>query len=119
VRTSWRDGQRPVEERLNAFIRQLFVVVDAKKQERESHTQWRAGLETEQQNAERKRMNAARRARRVAFVTEQLQHWRDARDLRALVAEVRMQRSNSGLPEPRWLAWASRHADAIDPAREV
>ncbi|HEY4059779.1 MAG TPA: hypothetical protein VGM39_24360 [Kofleriaceae bacterium] len=114
VRTSWRDGQRLVEERLNAFIQQLFVVADAKKQEREAHKQWRAGFEAQQQHAERKRANAYRRARRVAFVTEQLQHWRDARDLRELVAAAR---AHGSVPEPKWLTWASAYADKIDPVQ--
>lgn len=117
VRTSWRDGQRPIEERLNAFIQQLFVVADAKKQEREAQTQWRAGFEAQQQRAERKRANASRRARRVAFVTEQLQQWRDARDLRELVAATRAQLD--AVPEPRWLTWAAAYADEIDPVRAL
>ena len=119
VRTSWRDGQRPIEERLNAFIQQLYVVVDAKKQEREAHTQWRAGFEGEQQRAERKRERAERRARRVAFVTEQLQRWRDARDLRALVTAARARLDAESLPSPRWLAWASGYADYIDPVQRL
>lgn len=115
VRTSWRDGRRPIEEKLNAFVEQLFVVMDAKKQERDAHARWREGFEAQQQRAERKRLHASRRERRVALVTEQLQHWRDARDLRALVAEVRARLRTEFLAEPKWLSWASRYADEIDP----
>lgn len=115
VRTSWRDGRRPLEDKLNAFVQQLFVVMDAKKQEREAHARWRAGFEAQQQRAERKRAHASRHERRVAFVTERLQHWRDARDLRALVAEVRAGHRTESLAEPKWLAWATRYADDIDP----
>ena len=42
-----------------------------------------------------------RRERRVTFVTEQLQHWRDARDLRALEAEVRARLRAENLPAPK------------------
>jgi len=119
VRTSWRDGRRTVEEKLNAFIQQLFVVMDAKKQEREAHARWREGFETQQQRAERKRAHASRRERRVTFVTEQLRHWRDARDLRALVAEVRARLRAESAPEPKWLAWALGYADEIDPVRTL
>ena len=91
--------------------------MDAKKQEREAHAQWREGFEAQQQRAERKRAHASRRERRVAFVAEQLQHWRDARDLRALVAEVRARLRAETLPDPKWLAWASSYADEIDPVQ--
>ncbi len=117
VRTSWRDGRRPLEEKLNAFVQQLFVVMDAKKQEREGHARWRAGFEAQQQRAERKRAHASRRERRVALVTQRLQQWRDARDLRALVEEMRGRLSTASLPEEKWLAWASEYADEIDPVR--
>ena len=65
---------------------------------------WRAGFETQQQRAERRRAKAARRARRMAFVAEQLQHWRDARDLRALIGAARERLSAESLPKPKWLA---------------
>jgi hypothetical protein len=116
VRSSWRDGCRPVEEKLNSFIKQLFVVSDARKQTREAHARWRHDVEEREQGTERRRARAERRKRRSTFVREQLERWRDARDLRALVAEARIQLSRSPQrPEPSWLAWATHYADRIDP----
>lgn len=115
-RTSWCDDRRLIEDKLNDFVKQLFVIADAKKQTQEGHDRWRAAHDEQQARAERQRVRAERRERRIAFVKEQLERWRDARDIRAMVAETRGTDA-PGTHEPKWLSWASRYADEIDPAR--
>jgi hypothetical protein len=120
VRTSWRDGRRSIEEKLNAFIKQLFVVSDARKQTRDAEARWRDEYEERQQVSNRRLDRAERRERRVVFVREQLERWREARDLRALVADARDRLSRSpDRPEPSWLTWATRYANKIDPVSNL
>jgi hypothetical protein len=117
VRRSWRDGRRGIEDRLNEFIKQLFVVADAKKQARNEEARWREAFETEQRCDQRKYEREEREARRAATVREKLERWRAARDIRDLVAHVRASlAARSAQRLPSWLKWAERYADRLDPA---
>jgi len=118
VRKSWRDNRRPLEQKLNAFIKYLFVAASAKKQASEERERWRREFEAQQDRSLRKQEREERDERRVARVRLELERWREARDLRTLATEARERLSkHPGHPEPKWLRWAERHADRIDPTR--
>lgn len=115
VRVSWRDESRPIEGRLNDFVKGLFVVAEAKRATSEADALWRAQFEKDAELEQSMRSRAEREARRVAKVRRMLGRWREARDIRQLVREIRDARNVEGGALPRWIAWAERFAQQVDP----
>jgi hypothetical protein len=114
VQVSWADGRRRLEERLNDFVKQLFVVAEAKKQRYHADRSWRASYENEAQRNREARARADEEARRVAVVRDALSRWREARELRRLTHEIRF--AQRGAPEPEWLGWADARATRLEDA---
>lgn len=112
VRLSWSDGRKPLEARLNDFVKQLFVVADAKKQRHQADCSWRETYEVESQRNREERAQAEAEAHRIAVVRDRLSQWREARDLRQLLHELRSSQRDQELPE--WLEWADWYATRIE-----
>lgn len=116
VRATWRDRVRPLERKLNEFVKRLFVVAEAKRAGRVAEARWRATFEDDAKREQVARASAERRARRVTKVRALLANWREANDVRELVAAARCALSVSNdTPEPKWIRWAERYAAQIDP----
>ncbi|HEY1816361.1 MAG TPA: hypothetical protein VGG74_28635 [Kofleriaceae bacterium] len=111
VRLSWTDGHKPLEARLNDFVKQLFVVADAKKQRHQADRSWRETYEVESQRNREEREHAEAEAHRIAVVRDALFRWREARDLRQIVDELR---SHQDQELPEWLQWADWYARRIE-----
>jgi hypothetical protein len=112
VQVSWADRLTRLEDRLNDFVKQLFVVAEAKKQRHHADRSWRATYEVEAQRNREERARAEEEARRVTVVRTALARWREARELRQLIQEVRFTDSDCGHPE--WLEWAEAYATKIE-----
>ncbi len=121
-RRSWSDGkQQRIEDCLNAFIVGLIqasVRTHADNLERERrHREW------EEEERRRREEEQVRRLEEVrqADLDEQITAWRKSRQIRAYMEAVsRMATERHGPINPesdlgRWLAWASRHVDSLDP----
>jgi hypothetical protein len=88
ARISWRDGQAPIETRLNEFVQQLFVVADAIKQIHEANLNWNKKW-LEDEAAKRAQAEAdEREARELAELQMTVARWREARELRAFIADM-------------------------------
>ncbi len=116
VQVSWCDGRRPVESRLNDFVKNLFVVAEAKKQTREADCSWREAFDVESLRNREERERAAEDAQRLVSLRDILQRWREARDVREFLREIRGGSSIEPTGGSELLDWAERYADAIDPA---
>jgi hypothetical protein len=132
ARKSWRDSAtRKLEDCLNKFVVSLLRVA-AKERDNEIETQRREAAaevaarrrEAEaQKRAERRKLQAEEQAR-VDHLLGQAAAWRKSRDLRLFIEAVRLARLPEGAElEPdsdlaRWLAWATMHADRLDPLKE-
>ncbi len=112
VQVSWADGRKRLEARLNDFVKQLFVVAEAKKQTRQADHSWRDTYERESRRNREARAQAEEEAHRVAVVRDALARWREARDIRQLVDEIRVARADC--EQLRWLNWAEAHARRIE-----
>lgn len=122
LRCSWSDGkQQRIAERLNDFVVGLVAVSERLKEMRLE----REAREREYQAAQQRRLEEERRrldhAARVRALESALSDWRDARDIRAYVADSRTALVGHEVPADApilgWLAWAERYAEAIDPLR--
>jgi dTMP kinase len=126
-----RDGDRvKVEDRLNKFfIAALRRVDQERKWERERERE--AAVRRE---AERKRLEEEERQRqaeevrkreqaRVQALVNEVARWRQSREIREYLAEVRRviagrgQVIEAGSKLDEWLKWAERTAVAMDPLR--
>jgi hypothetical protein len=112
VQVSWSDGKKRLEARLNDFVKQLFVVAEAKKQTHQADHSWRAIYEQESRRNREARAQAEVEAHRVGVVRGALACWRDVRDLRQLVNEMRLAQQDRA--EVEWLGWAASYADRLE-----
>ncbi|HEU0037120.1 MAG TPA: hypothetical protein VFQ53_41205 [Kofleriaceae bacterium] len=111
VQVSWADGKKRLEARLNDFVKQLFVVAEATKQTHQADHSWRETYERESRRNREARARAEEEAHRVAAVRDALARWREARDLRQLVHEMRVAQQGTSCD---WLDWAEVHAARIE-----
>jgi len=123
VRRAWRDGKRQTLERqLNRFIVGLVAAAEEKKADRRraeeariAHEQW------EREEAERQRRRWEQE-RRIRLLDEDLVSWAKGQRVREYIAAFRAAAATRGLPiDPgdalgRWLDWAARYADRLDPS---
>jgi hypothetical protein len=122
---TWSDGKRQrLENCLNGvMIGFVQVAEDRKAARREAEEQRRRWAEEERQ-----RQLAVERREREKDRREELKRevevWSWAREVRAYVAALEGAASEHLVREPdgrtaRWIRWAHRYADRIDPLREV
>ena len=128
-RQNWRDSpKQPIEQRLESIVTGLLEFAAAVKQEERERQQ---AEEARQQAARRREDEAnARAARRATFQAEKKRfeelvetslRWRKSQTLREYIAAARQAHlDRHGDIEPdsemaRWLEWAMRHADWLDP----
>jgi hypothetical protein len=112
VQVSWADGRRRIEARLNDFVKQLFVVADAKKQTHKADHTWRETFEVESRRNREERERAEAEARRIEVLRDVLARWREARDVRELVHELRATRHERDQIE--WLDWMDAYATRLE-----
>jgi len=122
VRTKWCDRQsQPLESQIDSFLdglKQAAVKAREVEEERERERRVRE-IEEERRFAEQCRREEERR--RLEGLKDQASGLRQSRMIRDLVDELRRrgQDSNvsaeSGSPLGRWLAWATKCADDLDP----
>ncbi|HEY1810994.1 MAG TPA: hypothetical protein VGG74_01470 [Kofleriaceae bacterium] len=112
VQVSWADGRRRIEARLNDFVKQLFVVAEAKKQTHKADHTWRETFEVESRRNREERERAEAEARRIEALREMLARWKEVRDVRELVHELRTTRHEREQSE--WLDWVDAYATRIE-----
>jgi hypothetical protein len=124
-RRTWTDGKKLLDGQLHAVVKGLVtasretksVHLANERRERERKEEERLRLEAERQKREEE-------ARRADFARK-LERWEQAQRIRAFVAAV--QAKADGHPElqtpggqlDRWLAWALRRAELLDPLTTV
>jgi hypothetical protein len=131
-RKSWRDSQkRQIEDRLNQFVAGLVSFAARKKehdeeQERlaqQQREEKRRREEEAQRRAEKRRLIQAEQ-QRVDLLVQQANCWRASQNLRSYIeAKKQHHLAIHGEIEPegdfaRWLTWATRQADRLDPLTE-
>ena len=121
VRQRWADGKRQrLEACLGGFIAGLRLAARAIRAEKErtaerarEHEEWRKAWE------ENRRAQALFDLRAKALL-QQLTAWRDARDIRAMAADVERRMETLGVSDGSgshdWVTWARLYADMLDPA---
>lgn len=124
-RRQWKDSKvEKLERCLNEFVVGTIKVVAAARDYRASQAQVRKEWEAkkrEQEALERQRREEDARIRKLDSL---LASWEKAQSIRSFVAAVRRRAEVSGrdIKEGsdlwRWLAWAERRADAIDPSED-
>lgn len=128
-RQSWRDTPRhPLEERLEAVIAGLFdyaATIRREERQRKREQEERAAAELQRQEAARQR--AAKRAaieaerERVEALIADSKRWKKSQELREYIdAARRLYLDRNASIEPgsqmaKWLEWALRQADRLDP----
>lgn len=122
ARKTWNDGKRKrLEDQLDEIVAGFFVVAEGMKQARlrweEQQRRWQ---EEERRRRELERLRQAEEAR-CQRLEESAKRWAEANRLRDFVAacEAKLRSSgvamDDGCPEARWLAWARKHAERLDP----
>ncbi|HYV38768.1 MAG TPA: hypothetical protein VE988_23990 [Gemmataceae bacterium] len=125
-RFTWRDGKKPLEQRLNSFMDGLEDLA----------VRMRAHLEEEQRKAEQRRVEELRRQEearqraekrakydaeraRVEQLRQQARCWKEADDLRRFIDAVKRMHGaiEPGSEIAQWLDWATQQADRLDPLR--
>ncbi|WP_027944758.1 hypothetical protein [Amycolatopsis taiwanensis] len=125
-RSFWADrASWTLEEKLPGLLREVAVRADELRLRREAQkraeTQYRDDVAREQ---ERARARAAE-AHRLKILQQQLERWREVRELRTFAATLteRLAKADAGdgtLAEAhRWLEWITEHADRRDPFRTL
>jgi hypothetical protein len=118
LRRTWNDGKKQrVEDCLGPFISYLPLIAEGLKERRleaERCHQRRMEEERRRQGVEAKRAEEERRRKEL---TEALNRWRLAREIRAFVGEVKQRVGAAGLAEQlsERLDWSLAYADAVDP----
>jgi hypothetical protein len=121
LRKQWRDtARRPLEEQHNSIVAGLLTVAAVSRKERlEREGEQRRWRELE---AERARQEEARRreAQRLQDLLQRVARWQQAATIRAYVQAVRSAPETVGGEADhsrveRWVSWALRHADRMDP----
>lgn len=123
-RKRWRDGKRhTLEEQLNDVVAGIVTVAEALRIRRvEKEEEERLRLEARRRWEEQERLRKREEDRRKALDL-QADLWTKSRNLREFIAacERHLQASAGSVvpdgPEARWLAWAKRYADQLDPLR--
>jgi hypothetical protein len=121
ARKTWSDGRKRVEEALNDVLGGIIVVAEAKRQHR-------IELERQRQEwaeAERRRLEFEQRRREQAEQLKTLENeaalWARSQQLRTYIDAVESGAQGRGASaEPgsklhRWLQWARKQADRLDP----
>jgi hypothetical protein len=122
MRKVWADGRRRrLEDSLNDVMRGLIAVADAKRRDRkdreEREKQWRIEAERRAE-AERQRLAAERLKQELLQLAAS---WVTSQNIRAFItAAERAASERNGSIAPgsqthRWLEWARRQADELDP----
>ncbi|MFA6545780.1 MAG: hypothetical protein WCS99_15285 [Limisphaerales bacterium] len=122
ARKTWNDGKRKrIEDQLHEIVAGFFVVAEGMKQERlrweEQQRRWQ---EEERRRRELERLRQAEEAR-CQRLEASAGLWAKAARLRDFVAACEAKLRSSGVPmddsgrEARWLAWARKHAERLDP----
>jgi hypothetical protein len=124
-RRQWSDGKKSLDGRLNAVVAGLVAAAEASRAVREANEQ----RERERKEEERRRQESERRRReeeaRLLDFERKLASWEQAERIRAFAAAVRddavrrMEVIPPGGELDRWLAWAFRRADRLDPLTAV
>lgn len=125
-RFTWRDGKKPLEQRLNSFMdgledlatRMLAHEEEEKRKAEQRRVEELRRQEETRQRAEKRAKYDAERAR-VEQLRQQARCWKEADDLRRFIDAVKR---IHGAIEPgseiaQWLDWASQQADRLDPLR--
>jgi hypothetical protein len=120
-RRQWSDGKKLLDGQLNAVVAGLVAAAETSRAVREANEQ----RERERREEERRRQEAERRRReeeaRLLDFERKLAGWEQAERIRAFAAAVREDavRRLGAIPPggelDRWLAWALRRADRLDP----
>jgi hypothetical protein len=120
-RRQWSDGKKSLDGQLHAVVGGLVKTAEVTKAIRAEN----ARREKERQEDERRRQEHERRRReeeaRVIDFDRKLAGWEQAKRIRRFVAAVRDNAIRCagvivpGSEQDRWLAWAWRRADRLDP----
>lgn len=123
ARKTWADGKR---QRLDEFLMEIVDAIiatgaalkDQRLMWQERQRQWE---EQARLRAEEQRRREQEVARRSALEVNAA-NWHSAHRLREFIQMCQQSLAEQGVVEPdssarRWLDWASRHADRIDPLR--
>ena len=127
-RFTWRDGKKPLEQRLNSFMDGLEDLAtrmhahqeDEKRKAEQRRVEELRRQEEAGQRAEKRAKYDAERAR-VELLRQQARNWKEADDLRRFIeAAKQMQMDRHGSIESdsefaQWLEWATQQADRLDP----
>jgi len=131
-RRKWTDGQRGrIESYLNQFVAGIINVATAKRETELEHERWeRERQEEEKQRKEREMLRAAmwEKIQKEQTKCEKLRSdaaaWEESRQIRTYIEAVKQnalaQNKDIGKESElgKWIAWAQKQADRIDPLKE-
>ena len=132
LRFRWSDGARQrIEDHIKDFVVAAAQIASAMKVQQDEWAKWE-----QERNAERERAAEAERRRldmvakikgeqkRVDELMGEAEAWQDCRRLRDYIEAVRMKALAQGKDvgadseTGKWLAWAEKQADRLDPLKE-
>jgi len=132
LRFRWSDGTRQrIEDHLEDFVAAATQIASVMKVQQDEWAKWE-----QERNAEREREAEAERHRfdmvakiraeqkRVDELMGEAEAWQDCRRLRDYIEAVKMQALEQGKDvgadseTGKWLAWAEKQADRLDPLKE-
>lgn len=124
VRKTWSDrSTRPLEQQLNEIVAGMLLVAEAKRRdEQERLRQQEEYREAERRRLELERQRQEEEARRRELHT-QADRWASSRRLRRYLDAVERAAAGRGdkdapsVEQQRWLTWARRYADELDPLK--
>ena len=125
LRKSWNDSKlKKLEEKLTEALIGFIAFADAERRERRERERWR------QEQAEKERIRAEQRRqqeieqKRIQILERQARDWAFSKHLREYIAQVEIQARDRAL-EPdieqglnKWLFWANKYADRVDPFKD-
>jgi hypothetical protein len=122
----WREGKanKQIEDRLQSVLAAVPILVHEVQEWRKEEERWKIEYRRKRAEKEAKRRRRREAQRRLEALVQLAGEWRASQDIRDFVAAARAEaiRRDGGIEEgskmARWLAWAERCAQRLDPLAE-
>jgi hypothetical protein len=123
---TWKDGKKiRIEEKLNAILIELIVSVEKERKWRKQREESERRAREEQVLRWRQEEERRKEEQKIQQLTQMVSNWEQAARVRSFLAAVRDRTElNQGPIEDgselaKWLEWASKYANQIDPLAPV
>jgi hypothetical protein len=120
----WRDGKKPIEERLNQFLQKLIEAAAYTKNQQDRWAEAERLRQVKAAERERQRQLYKEELAHVEALRQEASNWHQSQIIRQYVEAARRAELEPGArldPESdlaKWIEWATQQADRMDPLVE-